>query len=250
MKNTNIYSVITAAGRSRRMQGTINGNKVYEKINGRTILAYSLEKFMNLKCGIRGIIVVAAPDEIEYCQTLAMEITKNNSCEKTFKNFFIKVTAGGSERTDSVYNGIKALLNEASLEESFVFIHDGARPAFSSEIADKMAEELNNDNSLCGITMALPSYDTLCKVSDNFEIESYEDRKKIYRISTPQIFKLNVLNKCFEMAASQPEIKAKLTDETTLLKYFKKKVKIFEGNPQNIKITTPADIEYIKKILT
>src|SRR5690606_6977938 len=97
-KNHYVSAIIAAAGMSNRMKSKIN--KQFININGKPILAHTLEKFQKCKY-IDEIIVVAREDEINYCKR---EIVKRYGFNKV-----TKIVRGGKERQDSVYNGILAL---------------------------------------------------------------------------------------------------------------------------------------------
>ena len=105
-------AIILAAGKGKRMGGSIN--KQYLHINGYPILYYTLKAFSKSDC-IDEIIVVAAEDEVNYC---------NKEIINKYKFSKVKsVISGGSERQYSVLNGLKAVSNC-----EIVLIHDGARP--------------------------------------------------------------------------------------------------------------------------
>ena len=104
--------VIVAAGTGSRMNMGIN--KQFIKLEGKEIIAYTIEKFYN-NSNIEDIVVVVKEDESDFFKKEILD-------KYNFKN--IKIAYGGKERQDSVYNGLKLLDKKCHV----VLIHDGARP--------------------------------------------------------------------------------------------------------------------------
>ena len=120
--------VIVAAGTGSRMNMGIN--KQFIKLEGKEIIAYTIEKFYN-NSNIEDIVVVVKEDESDFFKKEILD-------KYNFKN--IKIAYGGKERQDSVYNGLKLLDKKCHV----VLIHDGARPFVSDKIIDNCIEEAKN----------------------------------------------------------------------------------------------------------
>ncbi|MBU3128598.1 2-C-methyl-D-erythritol 4-phosphate cytidylyltransferase [Clostridium tagluense] len=220
-------AIILAAGKGTRMGQSIN--KQYLKINKHPILYYTLKAFTQCDC-IDEIIVVVAEGEMDYCREEI--INKYN---------FFKVKAvivGGAQRQDSVLNGLKALRNC-----EIVLIHDGARPFINESIIKNAILYANlYGATACGVKPK----DTI-KIVDasGFSIKT-PDREMLFCVQTPQAFKYDLILKC-HMKISEEDIR--VTDDTMVVERYGNRVYLYEGSYNNIKITTPEDLEMGKQIL-
>ena len=219
-------AIIPAAGIGKRFGGITP--KQFLKINGKEILAYTLEVFQKAK-NVDEIIVAASKEEFPRIQRL----------QKKYKLTKLTIIVeGGKERQDSVYNAlIMADLNKDDL----VIVHDAARPLLSEKVlADAIRCAENNGNAL----VCLQAKDTLLKKT-NREY-TYLNRSQVYYVQTPQIFRYDQLLSAFEKAKNEKFVG---TDESMLVQRTKKKIYLSEGSPLNFKITTKDDFEMLKRIL-
>ncbi len=223
MKN---YAIILASGSGKRFNNNLP--KQFTKINGKTVLEYSIEAFENSEL-IDGIILVIHP---EY-RDLACEIIKNNSYKKV-----LKIVNGGEERKDSSYIGV----NSVDDTEANILIHDCARPFVSQDIIKNCVEALNVYEA---VAVAIPTSDTIIKVNDGI-ITDIPQRNSMMRIQTPQCFRLSLIKKAHELSKNDNNF----TDDCGLvLKHNLSEIHIVEGAEKNIKITTSEDIDFAKFIL-
>ena len=220
-------AIILAAGKGSRMGETIN--KQYLKINKQPILYYTLKAFSQCNC-IDEIIVVAAEGEIDYCKE---EIIKKYNFLKV-----VDVVVGGSERQHSVLNGLKALS-----DCEIVLIHDGARPFISeSIIRNAVLYAKLYGATACGVKPV----DTIKIVdSSGFSVKT-PDRAMLFCVQTPQAFKYDLILKCHKKISEEGIC---VTDDTMVVERYGNKVYLYEGSYNNIKITTPADLEIGRQIL-
>ena len=143
------------------------------------------------------------------------------------------------ERYHSVYAGLKAAKCD------YVFIHDGARPFVTQEIIERgYANTLKYD--ACAVGM--PTKDTV-KIADadNFAA-STPGRDRVWLIQTPQIFAYDLIFKAYSsLMEKERELlqkSVKITDDAMVVETFTdRKVKLVEGSYENIKITTPEDLQ-------
>lgn len=211
MKN---YGLILSAGSSTRFGGTIK--KQFYELKGKPVLFYSLNAFNKSKL-IDEIVVVTAKEDIGQVKEL---ISKYN-----FKKVKC-VVEGGNSRQESVECGLN------KLDDGIVLIHDSARPLIDEEIISSLVDALKDND---GATPAIKSVDTLIKVKDG-ELVSFEDRESLYRIQTPQAFKLNVIKEAHKKYKNQ-----NATDDTQLVKLLGYKIKIVPGKEQLLKLTRLED---------
>ena len=225
-------AIVLAAGQGKRMESKIQ--KQFLLLNGKPLIAHSLKAFEESR--IDQIILVTGEDEISYCRKEIVE-----------KYGFSKVTAviaGGKERYHSVYEGLK----EAG-EAEYVLIHDGARPLLTEEIIDRA---LKGAKEYGACVAGMPVKDTI-KIADKnqFAVET-PARNFVWQVQTPQVFAfpliLQAYRKLLELEESGSPVS--VTDDAMVLEtVLNKKVRLIEGSYQNIKITTPEDLEIAKLFL-
>ena len=218
-------AVIAAAGLSQRMNGE---DKLFIEINGMPVLVHALAAFQN--CGqINEIVIVTRSEHME----LVCDICKHFGITKA-----TKVVSGGPTRSSSVYNGVFAVSEKAE----FVAIHDGARPCIDQDTITRTIEAAFKYNASAP-GMPVPS--TIKRVKDHIVVETV-DREGLFEIQTPQIFKAEIIKAALTNALNK-SIAA--TDDCEAVEHIGAAVYITEGSPNNIKITTSADIAIAEAIL-
>ena len=220
-------AIVLAAGQGKRMGEPIN--KQYLKINQHPILYYTLKAFSESNC-IDEIIVVVAEGEMEYCKKEIIEKYKLSKVKD--------VVIGGKERQDSVLNGLRAVSNC-----EVVLIHDGARPFINqSIISDAIIYANVYGATACGVQ---PKDTIKIKNSLGFSAGT-PARETLFCIQTPQAFKYDLILDC-HIRINQEGIK--VTDDTMVVERYGNKVYLFKGSYNNIKVTTPEDLEIGRQIL-
>ena len=219
--------VIVAAGTGSRMNMGIN--KQFIKLEGKEIIAYTIEKFYN-NSNIEDIVVVVKEDESEFFKKEILD-------KYNFKN--VKIADGGKERQDSVYNGLKLLDEKCDV----VLIHDGARPFVSDKIIDKSIEEAKEHKA---IVVGVPVKDTIKVIDNDKNIVDTPNRSVLWAVQTPQTFDYNILIDAYKDAFKN---KFYGTDDAMLVERIGYKVKMLEGSYNNIKITTQEDLNIGSQIL-
>lgn len=219
--------IIVAAGSGSRMKANIN--KQFIRLNDKEIITYTIEKFYNNK-NIKDIVIVVKEDEAEFFK-------KEILYKYNFNN--IKIAYGGKERQDSVYNGIKALDKNCK----YVLVHDGARPFVNDEIINKSIEEVQKFKS---VVVGVPVKDTIKVVNSNNDIVDTPNRSTLWSVQTPQTFDYNVIKRAYEDAF---ENNFYGTDDAMLVERIGYTVKMIYGSYNNIKVTTPEDIDMGIQIL-
>lgn len=220
--------VIVAAGTGSRMNMGIN--KQFIKLEGKEIIAYTIEKFYN-NSNIEDIVVVVKEDESEFFKKEILD-------KYNFKN--IKIAYGGKERQDSVYNGLKLLDKKCH----FVLIHDGARPFVSDKIIDNCIKEAKNHKA---VVVGVPVKDTIKVIDKDKYIVDTPNRSVLWAVQTPQTFDYNILIDAYKDAFKNGFYG---TDDAMLVERIGYKVKMVEGSYNNIKITTQEDLNIGSQILS
>ena len=219
--------VIVAPGTGSRMKMGIN--KQFIKLEGKEIIAYTIEKFYN-NSNIEDIVVVVKEDESEFFKKEILD-------KYNFKN--IKIAYGGKERQDSVYNGLKLLDKKCDV----VLIHDGARPFVSDKIIYNCIEEVKEHKA---IVVGVPVKDTIKIIDNDKNIVDTPNRSVLWAVQTPQTFDYNILIDAYKDAFKSGFYG---TDDAMLVERIGYKVKMVEGSYNNIKITTQEDLSVGSQIL-
>lgn len=229
INNRKTTAILLAAGHGRRMRS--KENKVYMDLAGRPVICYSLQAFQNSE--IDEIIMVVSEDAIDYVRTEIVE-----------KYGFSKVTAviaGGKERYDSVYRGLRA----SGEDEKYVIIHDGAR-AFITK--DQINSCIIAVDKYKACVMGMPVKDTIRIVDEDHYGISTPDRSTLWIVQTPQCFVLSEIRHAFDLMMKAED--KDITDDVMVLeRYGNRRVKMIEGGYDNIKITTPEDLPMGEAIL-
>ena len=227
----NCSAIVLAAGQGRRMGAGIQ--KQFLMLGGKPVLCHSLACFDNAPF-IQEIILVTGEDMIPLCR----EIVSQYGLKK-----IKKIVPGGKERHDSVYQGLLACDHP-----EIVFIHDGARPFITEEILKRGLDGALMTGAAC---TAVPSKDTI-KISDeNGNVVCTPDRKTMWIIQTPQVFRYDLIRTAHEeIRRDGEEALSHITDDAMVVELkTDTRVKLTEGSYENIKITTPVDLQLAEAIL-
>lgn len=211
------YLIIAAAGKSERF----GEDKLFQRINKKTILELSISNFKDINFEKKVLV-------------LNKEKIKDNKLEKKFKNFLI--VKGGKKRAISVYKGFLKISPE---ENSYVIIHDGARPFVPPSLIKNLLKEIKNEFAVIPV---IPVRETLKKVKNSF-VEKTIEREGLFFVQTPQIFKAKTLYEAYKLERKTWE---NLTDESQLLEILNIPIKTIIGSTFNIKITYKEDLKIIK----
>lgn len=223
-----VAAVIVAGGSGRRMG--MNIKKQFIELEGKAILAHTIEAFNKCKV-VDEIVVVVGKEDIDKVRT---EIVSRYGYDKV-----IQIIEGGTERQESVYNGLMAV----SKDVQYVMIHDGARPFISQVILEKA---LIMTKEKYATVVAVPVKDTIKIVNGEFEVEATPSRSTLWSVQTPQSFKKELLINAYTYAKEKSLI---VTDDSMLVEAYGKKVHVVEGDYNNIKITTSEDLVLGQAIL-
>ena len=270
-KKMHCTAVILAGGSGSRMKSDVA--KQYMLLKGKPLLWYSLQAVQQSQI-IDDCILVAGNGE-DTAETETVSTLDYVRSEIVDRYGFTKVAAiipGGEERCWSVENAM-ALLRSLEWEEwadceSYVFIHDSARPFLTEDILKRTYEAVQQYHACVA---AMPSKDTVKLADDVAFAISTPDRSKVWTIQTPQVFERTLITGAYECLRHQyRNVSAKLTlsaedtvtnlsvgsgqppvtdDASVVERFTDVRVKLVEGSYQNIKITTPEDIKVAEAFL-
>jgi 2-C-methyl-D-erythritol 4-phosphate cytidylyltransferase len=216
-------AIIPCAGSGIRMSAA--RAKQFLEIRDRPILALTLEKFQACPL-IDSITLVVPMAEIDFCKK---EIVERYGFGKVDK-----VILGGERRQDSVRLGLEA----SNADFELAVIHDGVRPFIDVVLIERAVNAAKDHRA---VIAALPAKDTVKKVDQaGFVVETYE-RKNIWLVQTPQVFRFKDIMTAHEKAVSEGW--EDVTDDASLIERLGIPIKVIQGSEYNIKITTPHDME-------
>ena len=212
-------ALIPAAGRGERLGRA--ANKVFAAVAGKPILAHTLSVFES--CGAVGeIILVVGEREVEAARDLAGRFGFAKVRE---------IVTGGPHRQDSVRRGLEKVTSDV------VAIHDGARPMVTGGMISASIEKAREGGACI---VAVPVVDTIKSVSADQTVTGTLDRTNLFAVQTPQTFRTDLIRSAYDRAYADGVY---ATDDAALVERLQEKVFIVAGSPDNIKITTPADLE-------
>jgi 2-C-methyl-D-erythritol 4-phosphate cytidylyltransferase len=217
-----VGAIVAAAGRSERMGGR---DKLFAVVGGRPLLAHTLDAFDACR-GVDTVVLVLSPENMERGRGLVAEAGFSKVAT---------VCQGGRRRQDSVRNGLEAL---ASCQ--WVVVHDGARPLVTAELIERGLEVAKETGAAIA---ALPIGDTVKEVEPPDIIGRTLARGRLWAAQTPQVFRYDILREAYQLA------QAEATDDAALVEKLGHRVKVFEGSPRNIKVTTAADLALVEALL-
>jgi 2-C-methyl-D-erythritol 4-phosphate cytidylyltransferase len=220
-----VWAVLAAAGTGERLGG--DRPKAFANLGGRVLLAESLER-LERSDWIDAIVIVAPVGWEEPAILLAEELSAG------------KVNAsvpGGATRAESVRAGVAEVPDDAAV----ILVHDAARPFLPDDVIERVLTVLGEgwDGAVPGLRAA----DTIKRVdSDGGVVETLE-RDGLVVVQTPQAFVAATLKRAFESFTPAA------TDCAALVEAAGGRVRVVDGDPRLVKVTTAADLELVERLL-
>ena len=221
-----VSAIIVAAGSSRRM----GSEKLFAPLAGKPVIWHSLKAFSDCE-EIDEIVVVAREDRLG-------DFEKLLASEKLPK--IKKVIAGGTERHDSVWNGLQAVASEGC---QFVAIHDGARPLTTPKLILAVLDMARIHGAAC---CASPIPDTVKRANIEHMVQESVERTGLWAMQTPQVFSAGLILQAYASVMAKHEL---VTDEVSAVQKLGKKIALLKNEDWNFKITFPHDIELAEHVL-
>ncbi len=219
-----VTAIIAAGGRGARFGG--DRPKQLLTLGGRPILQRSVDAFL-LSDRITDIVVALPPDLAADPPAYLRGGAKP-----------IAIVAGGERRQDSVANAFA----RASQRADIVAIHDAARPLVTAAVIARTIDAAAEHGAAIA---ALPATDTVKRGDASRVIVDTLPRSEIYLAQTPQTFRTAVLRDALALAGSE----ADATDEAMLAERAGHHVRLVDGDPRNLKITTADDLDTAERLL-
>ncbi len=215
------YAIIVAGGSGLRAGGDIP--KQFQAICGRPMLWWSLKAFYDEDPSCR-LIVVLHPGFFDDWDRLCSELMEEQIPHE--------VVCGGRTRAESVANGLMAIPIKEN--DGIVAVHDAARPLVTTGIIRRGWEKCMESGF--GSVPVVPVTDSL-RVCSGGKSQAV-DRSLYVCVQTPQVFPLQSLRTAYRQADT---LSVQFTDDASVVEASGFYVSLYDGSPENIKVTHPSD---------
>ena len=230
-----LYYMIMAGGIGSRMNSP-ELPKQYLKIDDEPIIVKTIRNFEDFGSFTAGVVCCPI-DWIEYTKAMLLEYGISSDS--------ISVISGGKNRNCSVKNGCRFLSENYNITENDVILtHDAVRPFINSRI---IKENVSAVNEFGAANTVMPVYDSIIRSTDSEYLNECVKRDDIYRVQTPQSFRLKELE--FVINSLTDEELENYTDVASIFHNKGYNVRLVKGSDNNIKITTPFDLAVAQAII-
>lgn len=214
--------IIPAAGKGTRMGSDLR--KQFLQLAGEPVILHTLRCFQSL-AEIDVVIVAASDDAV----STIMDMKQIFGLSK-----LQEVVQGGAQRQDSVWNGLQAMKHHAV---QLVVVHDAVRPFVSQNLIYRVLTSACDNQA--SIPAVRPKETVKMAMNQNGSLSTLQ-RENLWLAQTPQVFNSDLLYRAFLKANADHYYG---TDDASLVEYLGESIHIVEGSYDNIKITTPEDLE-------
>jgi 2-C-methyl-D-erythritol 4-phosphate cytidylyltransferase/2-C-methyl-D-erythritol 2,4-cyclodiphosphate synthase len=217
------WTILVAAGEGRRF----GGPKQLQPLGGRRVIDWAVDSASRTSSGV---VVVAAADQVDLLRDGPEALAADRS-GGSGNGTQIIVTAGGATRSESVRAGIAATPHNAEV----IVVHDAARPLATDALFSAVVNAVAAGHD--GAAPAVAVTDTIRHVD-----RGPLDRSQLRAVQTPQAFRAEALRRAHAN-------RAEATDDATLVEGAGGTVQLVEGDPDNLKITAPGDLQVVEALL-
>lgn len=207
--DASVWTIVVAAGSGSRF----GARKQFLDLGGRSVIDRTVA---TAAAHSDGVVVVLPADALDGDRALDAEVV---------------VVAGGDSRSASVRNGLAAVPADCGI----VLVHDGARPMASDAVYQRVIDAVRA--GACGVVPAVPVSDSVRHRRDGAV-----DRAPLVAVQTPQGFDADLLRQAHAAGVDA-------SDDATLVEAAGHDVVIVDGDPRNLKLTTPFDLEVARLAL-
>lgn len=234
-------ALIVAAGSGERLGA--DRPKALVELAGRPMLRWSCEALLAAPSVER--VVVAVPPTAELIETRPCggvgQPDSAGGAESQSRLDRLSYVRGGSSRSSSV-----RLALAASGPGDPVLVHDAARPLITPALASKVIEALGHDPGVSAAIAAAPVSDTIKRVEDDGAVSETLARAGLWAVQTPQVFRRDALQRALDVS---DELLAAATDDAWLVERLGGRVIVVDVGAENLKVTTPLDLQLAGMLL-
>jgi 2-C-methyl-D-erythritol 4-phosphate cytidylyltransferase len=192
-------------------------NKLFASLRGKPVLAWSVDTCHRCDLVQQIILVLNGKD-----LTGGQKLRKRKNWSK------VTLCPGGARRQDSVNEGLRQIK-----DCDWVMIHDGARPFLTLDLIEDGLRVVGETGAAAA---AVPVKDTIKLTGNGDLVEETVKRERLWAAQTPQIFAFNMIARAYENLTTE------VTDDSAAVERLGYKVKLYMGDYENIKVTTPEDL--------
>lgn len=213
--------IVVAGGSGRRMGHPVP--KQYLELGARPVIVHTIERFYSFDPHMQ-VVVVIDPVHREYWERAAAHLDPGKE---------VLVCEGGSERFDSVRNGL-ALVPDGVI----VGIHDAVRPLVNVDTIGRCYDSAGASGSGIPVTEMDVSVRQVESDTGGGERSRNLERSGLRKVQTPQTFRSELIREAYRRVKGKA-----FTDDASVFEAVFGELNLVEGNSENIKITTAADLQ-------
>lgn len=222
-----VTAIVPSAGGGTRLTGNLP--KQYLPLAGIPLLTRTLQA-LRASGRVDHLILVIPPGHEARCRTEILD---------PFGLHADAVVPGGADRQASVFAGLSRIPEGTDL----VLVHDGARPFITAEVIQAAVSAA----ALVGAAVvAVPVTDTIKVADPDGTVKETPERGRLWAAQTPQVFRPALLRDAHRQALQDG---FRSTDDSALVERLGHPVRLVPGSPENLKITTTADLALADHIL-
>ena len=217
------FLIVPASGVGSRMKS--NTPKQYLKLNnGLSVLDQTLKTLLDID-QIKGCVVAIAKNDTQFEQSKFSNHSK-----------LLATAIGGKERFHSVVSALNALKPFVK-DNDWVLVHDAARPCVKDSDVINLINQLKDHPT--GGLLATRVIDTI-KQGVNTQVQKTLDRSNLWQAQTPQMYRFGVLSRALDNIIQND---LSITDEASSIEALGLESILVEASKNNLKITTPEDLD-------
>lgn len=214
-----MWAIVVAGGSGRRF----GGPKQFLQLAGRPVAAWSVSAARSVADGV----VLVVPDDGSGSADVPADGPMMGAD---------RVVAGGASRAESVRAGLAAVPSDAAI----IVVHDAVRPLAGASLFTAVVDAIRNEDAE-GAIPVLPVSDTLKRTSQG-TVRCTVDRDGLVTAQTPQAFVAAALRTAHAAGGDA-------TDDAGLLEFVGATVRTVPGDPLNMKLTRPEDLELAEALM-
>jgi 2-C-methyl-D-erythritol 4-phosphate cytidylyltransferase len=224
-------AILLAAGRSTRMGGPVQKSLLH--VADEPVVLRSARALVGAR-SVRGLVVVTRAEERAAVEAALVPVAAH----------VLAFAVGGAERVDSVRAGVLAAPRSAAV----LLVHDAARCLVRSARVEEGARAAARGGAAL---LAVRVRDTLKRSRDGHTVDETLVRSELWAAQTPQAARAELLRDALRRADEEHFMP---TDDVALIErystaYGAARVALVEGDDDNLKLTSPADIALAEALL-
>lgn len=205
----------------------MGADKLWLDVGGRPLVAWTLDGLAAARC-FQTVCMVAPPERWDDLQEAARAAGIDD----------LRLVEGGEHRQDSVRAGLAALPRA-----EHVLVHDAARPLCPPDVFHRVLDGARRHGA---VTAAIPVVDSVKRVDADGRVLATLDREELVAVQTPQGFRAEVLVAAHRRALADG---VRAADDCALVERMGVEVRVVMGDPVNLKVTRPADLDAVRAAL-